>query len=156
MAARISRLLYSHTGAERYVAATFGRCFPNGLLEVVCCGQGPHYVAGSSEVIRLDEPDLPLGLFTDQAFHVRRMTLKPGQAVIFTSDGVADLRDSQGREFGEERILATLGSLPACPQKIVDSLLEALDLHQGESLPADDISALALTYCPEESGASKP
>ncbi len=144
VAARISRLLYSHTGAERYVAATFGRCFPDGRLEVVCCGQGPHYVTGASEVIRLDEPDMPLGLFPDQTFQVRRLTLKPGQSVLFTSDGMADLRDGQGREFGEERILATLRNLPACPQKIVDGLLQALDLHRGENLPTDDISALAL------------
>jgi serine phosphatase RsbU (regulator of sigma subunit) len=145
LVARLSTLLYANTGTERYVAATFGRCYADGRVELVCCGQGPHWIISESGVSSVKDPDLPLGLFPDQEFRIKRLQVEPGQTILLASDGVIDLRNDEDLEFGEERVRDVIAAPRNCPQGLLDSLLGALDLYRGRRPQADDICCLALT-----------
>ena len=141
---RISSLLYENTGAERYVAATFGRCHGDGSVDLILCGQSPQFVLRGQQIQRLEEPDLPLGLFPDQKFRVHHLPLEPGQALLIVSDGVLDLRNRAGETFGEGGVgRATLPPY-ACSQRIINDLLSAIDRFSDVETARDDICALAL------------
>ena len=145
---RLSSLLYENTGAERYVAATFGRCHSDGSVELILCGQSPQVVMLGDEMKMLEQPDLPLGLFPEQDFHSHRIPLEPGQGLLITSDGVLDARNRSGDSFGEEGVrAATIPPYP-CSQKIVLDLLAALDDFSDVETPHDDICALAVVRNP--------
>ncbi|MBN9420093.1 hypothetical protein ABS71_00075 [bacterium SCN 62-11] len=141
---RLSSLLYENTGAERYVAATFGRCHSDGSVELILCGQSPQFVLLGEEMKMLEQPDLPLGLFPEQEFHSHRIPLKPGQALLITSDGVLDARNRSGESFGEEGVRAAVAPPYPCSHRIIRDLLAALDAFDEVETPHDDICALAV------------
>ena len=141
---RLSALLYENTGAERYVAATFGRCHGDGTVDLILCGQSPQFVLRESGLERVKEPDLPLGLFPDQRFQVRNLALNPGEALLLTSDGVLDLRNGAGETFGEAGVRRSLRPPYPCSQKIVQDLLDCLNEFSDLETRRDDICALAL------------
>lgn len=141
---RLSSLLYENTGAERYVAATFGRCHGDGSVDLILCGQSPQFVLRGQEVQRLEEPDLPLGLFPDQKFRVHHLPLQPGEALLIVSDGVLDLRNRAGETFGESGVERSIQPPYPCSQRIINDLLTAIDLFSDVETARDDICALAL------------
>lgn len=141
---RLSGLLYQNTGAERYVAATFGRCHGDGSVDLILCGQSPQFVLRDGQIEKLGEPDLPLGLFSDQQFRVHHVPLEPGQALLLISDGVLDLRNRAGETFGEEGVASVVSPSYPCSQRIVNDLLAAIDQFSDVETPRDDICALAL------------
>lgn len=141
---RLSGLLYENTGAERYVAATFGRCHGDGSVDLILCGQSPQFVLRGDQIEKLEEPDLPLGLFSDQQFRVRNIPLEPGQGLLLISDGVLDLRNRAGEAFGEEGVTCVARPPYRCSQRMIDHLLSAIDCFSDLETPNDDICALAL------------
>lgn len=146
---RLSSLLYENTGAERYVAATFGRCHSDGSVELILAGQSPQFVLRGGEMQRIEQPDLPLGLFPEQEFHSQRISLEPGQGLLITSDGVLDARNRAGEAFEEEGIRGAVAPPHHCSQKIIHDLLAALDLHTDVETPHDDICAVAVVRNPD-------
>ncbi|MCW5868583.1 MAG: serine/threonine-protein phosphatase [Candidatus Eremiobacteraeota bacterium] len=146
----LSNLLYENTGAERYVAATFGRCHGDGSVDLILCGQSPQFVLRGHRLEKLEEPDLPLGLFPDQEFRVQQVPLEPGQALLLVSDGVLDLRTRAGDTFGEEGVAAVARPPYPCSQRIIHDLLAAIDHFSDVETARDDICALALIRKPEQ------
>lgn len=142
--ARLSSLLYENTGAERYVAATFGRCHSDGSVELILCGQSPQFALLGDKIQKLENPDLPLGLFPQQEFKSQRIPLEPGQALLITSDGILDARNRAGDSFGEKGICASVAPPYPCSQKIIHDLLNALDGFSDVDTQQDDICALAV------------
>jgi hypothetical protein len=61
---------------------------------------------------RLSEGDLPVGMFPDATFQECRVRLPEGCSIVIYTDGVSDALNSTGEEFGEERIMRCLTSLP--------------------------------------------
>lgn len=86
-----------------------------------------------------------LGVFPDAGLTSTRFTLRPGEVLLFHTDGVTEAhRPTDRRLFGEERLhrlLADCGDLDA--SAIVERIGEAVLAHcEGDS--ADDIALLAL------------
>jgi len=51
-------------------------------------------------------------MFPDATFQERRVKLPAGSSIVVYTDGVSDALNSVGEEFGEERIMRFLASLP--------------------------------------------
>ena len=75
------------------------------------------------------------------------MVLHPGDTVVLITDGVTEAQDAEGRMFGLEGALATLGSREANgPDAIVANLVEAVRAFEHPTEPSDDLTVLALGY----------
>ena len=97
---------------------------------------------GSVEV--LAPPGRALGIFPDPGLEVQKVGLRPGDAVVFYTDGIVEARGPDGSFFGEERLLALLRlcaglSAPAIAQRLRDVTLE-----YGEGNARDDLAVLVL------------
>jgi sigma-B regulation protein RsbU (phosphoserine phosphatase) len=72
----------------------------------------PILISELGEARKLTAGDLPVGLFPEIRYQELRITLSSGSALVVYTDGVTDALNSQGEEFGEERLMSCCNSLP--------------------------------------------
>ena len=100
-----------------------------------------------SEVTRLSDGDLPVGMFPDATFQERRIMMPGGCSIVVYTDGVSEARNSEGEEFGEERIMRCLSSLPRPidAEGICKHLAGKVAEWSGSADRFDDTTILALS-----------
>lgn len=80
----------------------------------------------------------PLGLFDDVRIDIQEVGIPPGGLALLFSDGLSESADTQGVEFGTERILEELLSQRNESAKAMcKKLWQAVNTHCGDS-PQDD------------------
>jgi serine phosphatase RsbU (regulator of sigma subunit) len=70
----------------------------------------PILISEAGEAKKLTGGDLPVGLFPDVQYQELRVTLSKGSALVVYTDGVTDALNSQGEDFGEERLMSYCNS----------------------------------------------
>jgi sigma-B regulation protein RsbU (phosphoserine phosphatase) len=113
-------------------------------------------VAGSAEcdgppegftVQTIQTEGFPLGLFPDAQYEELTIATKPGDVVVFFSDGIVDAENAEGEMFGTERLTAVLREHPsAChsAQATVDAILAAVSGFQSGTAHFDDETLVVL------------
>jgi sigma-B regulation protein RsbU (phosphoserine phosphatase) len=89
----------------------------------------------------------PLGLFPNAQYEELTLVTKPGDLVIFFSDGIVDALNAEGEMFGAERLEAVLREHPsAChsAQATVDAILAAVSAFQSGTAHFDDETLIVL------------
>lgn len=84
----------------------------NGKLTYTNAGHTPPVVVdanGSCRLLPLTE-DVPLGISEDEDFSENTIDIKPQDTIFVYTDGVTEMMNSRGEEYGEERMIADLGS----------------------------------------------
>ena len=80
----------------------------------------------------------PLGTAGHCDFGEDRVGLGPGDALVFTTGGVADARDAAGESFSQERLPeALLAAVDRPAGVLATEVLGAVSAHAGEDPPAD-------------------
>ncbi|NYF80685.1 SpoIIE family protein phosphatase [Granulicella arctica] len=89
----------------------------------------------------------PLGLFPNVMYEERTLTTRPGDMVVFFSDGIVDANDSRGEMFGSERLSTLLQHHPTATDSAmaaVEAILDAVSLFQAGTEHFDDETVLVL------------
>jgi sigma-B regulation protein RsbU (phosphoserine phosphatase) len=89
----------------------------------------------------------PLGLFPDAQYDELTLATKPGDVLIFFSDGIVDAENAEGEMFGTERLTDVLRDHPsAChsAQATVDAILAAVAAFQAGTAHFDDETLVVL------------
>jgi sigma-B regulation protein RsbU (phosphoserine phosphatase) len=89
----------------------------------------------------------PLGLFPNAQYEELTIATKPGDVLVFFSDGIVDAENAQGEMFGTERLSAVLREHPAAcnsAQATVDAVLEAVNAFQAGTAHFDDETLVVL------------
>lgn len=96
------------------------------LLEYSSAGHPPilHVVHRSGRAERLQDPQFPLGLIGGVAFTSRELKAQPGDLFLITTDGIIEIADAQGNEFGLERVEKILLENVAQPLSVVAKKLQ--------------------------------
>jgi serine phosphatase RsbU (regulator of sigma subunit) len=81
--------------------------------------------SGVEQPLALTSPALGVQDMSEiDAYPTERVELKPGDAVLLFTDGIAEMRDPAGRFYEETRMVAALEELKGlAPQELVDRLL---------------------------------
>jgi sigma-B regulation protein RsbU (phosphoserine phosphatase) len=97
---------------------------------------------------RLEGGDLPIGFLEDAEYHEWEMEISPGDRIYLFSDGLTEITNTLGVEYGEARLASFLHD-PATPlgQNVGTIVKQVLEWH-GKRTPEDDISVLALERSP--------
>ncbi|HET9994811.1 MAG TPA: PP2C family protein-serine/threonine phosphatase [Candidatus Acidoferrum sp.] len=91
----------------------------------------------------LDVGGLPLGIQPDVHYETASVELKPGDALIFFTDGVIEAFNEAGEEFGNERWLGGIRNLPDWKaQETLQFLMSRVDDFVGATRQSDDITCL--------------
>jgi sigma-B regulation protein RsbU (phosphoserine phosphatase) len=104
----------------------------------------PVRCAGGS-VGQVELPGVPLGSFAGSTYDELQFELSAGDVFVFCSDGVFEANDALGREFGAERLLTVVrASYGESARALVDAIFAAVHDFRGDTLPNDDMTAVAI------------
>ncbi len=76
---------------------------------------------------------VPLGLLEDSAYESITVPLRPGDVIVFCSDGIHEQTNESEEEFGVQRLISRLAEIGECStaDRIADDIVGALDEHAG-------------------------
>ena len=145
---RINRYLCERSDQARFATVFVLMIDEGGKVRWSNAGHCPAIVVRSSgEVDRLEPNSRPVGLFHDAEFAEDACRLSSGDKLVIYSDGVSELRNPSGEEFGEKRLEAAAASLASLETRpFFDGLLETVMEHSGDSPRKDDLTLIALGY----------
>jgi serine phosphatase RsbU (regulator of sigma subunit)/anti-sigma regulatory factor (Ser/Thr protein kinase) len=121
-----------------------------GHTEALWC-QGHHACA------RLSSTGLPVGIFADTVVEEEMINLRPGDSLVFYSDGVTEAANSENDLFGIERLTDLLiehsrASAPA----LRDAIVQAVESFRSGSPRSDDLTLVVLKARPRAVAFSYP
>jgi serine phosphatase RsbU (regulator of sigma subunit) len=146
LVARLNRYASAHSlDGRRFTTAVLGEYNPvSRRLTYVNAGHNAPILRranGGLEI--LDVGGLPLGIQKDVTYETASVELRPGDALIFFTDGVVEAFNEAGEEFGNERWLAAIRNLPDWKaQDTLQFLMKRVDEFVGATRQSDDITCL--------------
>ncbi len=121
---------------------------------VSCASAGHHQMAvlstGQAPRLAFHSSGRPAGLLPLNPVRCETLPLTPGDAFILFSDGVSEAMNPAEDFYGEERLLATLGTnAAASAAEIVTNVLTDVRAFTAGAKQSDDITVLAVRYAPQ-------
>lgn len=147
LVATLNRRLYDSTAPNRFATFCVLRCDAGGrALDYVNAGHEPPVIVRAGGAIeRLAAGGPALGVLPEATFHAGRIDLRPGDVVALYSDGLSDALDAAGVEFGEARLVASIGHHAARPaRELVRAVIGAVDRFAAGTAQFDDMTLVAL------------
>lgn len=114
-------------------------------LHFINCGHNPALVlrnkTGSLSQINANCPPIGLFLFQDENWQLDSVELESGDVLVFYTDGVTEVEDASGEQFGMERLSAVVrrGAL-LTPEQLMRDIFESSASFSGESGFRDDVT----------------
>ena len=98
---------------------------------------------GTIDVVRAE--GFPLGLFPNVKYEEISLATRPGDALVFLSDGITDAQNAEGEMFGNERVVELVRThCQASAADLAASILAAVSRFQGEADRFDDETVVVL------------
>jgi sigma-B regulation protein RsbU (phosphoserine phosphatase) len=127
--------------SEIFVTAFYGIYDPaKRALTYACAGHNPPRLkrCQGGTVASLDGVGgLPLGISVQEGYQECVQLLRPGDQLVFYTDGVTDARNPTGQLFGIGRLDAVLGGCREVASDLLDAVLRAIEQFVA-GRPADD------------------
>jgi sigma-B regulation protein RsbU (phosphoserine phosphatase) len=131
----------------RFATSVYAVLSPDGRLAYCNAGHNPPILVHRSGVRRLDAGGPIMGALEQATFDDETVPLQPGDLLVVFSDGVTEARNSDGEDFGEERLLACVERHRAlAPEALLKSLLDAVQRFSPDPALRDDCTVLVLRY----------
>ncbi len=149
----VNDLLHDDNEASMFVTVLYAVYDPeSGELRYANGGHNPPLLVhadGSSTLLPLTD-GIALGLVPDLHYRQDRVTLAPGDAVVFYTDGVTEAMNGENDEFGTEGLRAIFTASPSPNwQEANSAVFEAVHAFAGDTPQSDDITCM--TLCRRES-----
>ena len=129
-------------GQEDFVTGLIGRVdLRTGLLQLVNAGHGAPYLVRGADVVPLALPvDLPMGLFPDATYRATDVALRPGDRIVFVTDGMLE-RNAAAADLVD----GIRETRPLHPREAVRMLADRVLEATGHEL-SDDATVLMLDW----------
>jgi len=145
---RLNNGIHSVSDGNRYVTLVLANIDAlSRSFRYVNCGHNPAllFQAKTRDVIPMNSSCFPVGMFDSEACEVNRADLAAGDILVLYTDGITEAENSQGEEFGMERLSAVIrrdSSLSA--EEILSNIFQsAEEFCQGVGFE-DDATALVV------------
>ena len=143
-------LLHEDNEASMFVTLLYAVYDPaTGELTYANGGHNPPIVVhadGTSTLFPLTG-GIALGMVPDVEYRQDMLTLSPGDTAIFYTDGVTEAMNSDGEEFGLDRLRDLFaGSSPKSPEEAIQAIFEAVHTFAGDAEQSDDVTCLTLRH----------
>ena len=146
LVSRLNRYACAHSlNGMRFTTAVLGEYNPaSRRLTYVNAGHNaPILRRANGAVETLETGGLPLGIRLDRQYETSSLELRPGDALIFFTDGVVEAFNESGEEFGNERWLSAIRNLPDWDaSQTLQFLMKRVDEFVGATRQSDDITCL--------------
>jgi sigma-B regulation protein RsbU (phosphoserine phosphatase) len=144
---KVNSLLYESVERGNFVTAFYGVLdSKNGIFTFSNCGHNrPIVLRGDGSIEYLKEGGVALGVMPDSKYEEHAVFLQSGDAVVFYTDGVTEVDDSEGREFGQEGLIRALkrhGGLPS--RQLHERLIEDVKTYASRDHVFDDLTIIVM------------
>jgi sigma-B regulation protein RsbU (phosphoserine phosphatase) len=120
----------------RFIAMAFGVYSPD-KRELILANAGfpPPLLVRDRRAVPIDVAGTPLGLFAESTYDSVSMGLKPGDMVVFCSDGVHEQMNALDEEFGIERLISSLteSRVGATAEEVAQNIVREVREYAGEN-----------------------
>jgi sigma-B regulation protein RsbU (phosphoserine phosphatase) len=118
-------------------------------LQIANAGAVQPLFCRGGQVETVQAEGFPLGMFKDVSYEEFTLSTRPGDAVIFFSDGIVDAVNDREEMFGDARLTALVTShIKSSAQEMVDSIYQELSTFQGGVERFDDETVVVLKVLP--------
>ncbi|ORE89062.1 PAS/PAC sensor protein [Oceanococcus atlanticus] len=149
--------LMSEQDSGVYLTAVLARISPNGRCQIAHAGHPSSIILRGHETLEyLRAGGFALGMFDlpGVEYTQQELQLNPGDRVLLYTDGVTEVRNAQGEEYGWDRLDNALrDSDPASVDNALMQVLEHVYDFCGDQPMTDDITLLLAEYTGAESAA---
>ncbi len=147
-----NRVFYSTIERQIFVTAIIGKLLPEtNTFEFVRAGHSPvlHCSRTKGKSYYVQPAGLGIGLERGTLFEkiiaLEKITLAPGDFLVLFTDGLVEIRNQSGEEFGEERLQALandceFGSAAEIKEKILDEIFN----FTGDTPLHDDLTMIVI------------
>ena len=146
LVARLNRYSCAHSlNGLRFTTAVLSEYNPlsRNLTYVNAGHNAPILRRANGTLETLEAGGLPLGIQSAAKYETASLELKPGDALIFFTDGVVEAFNESGEEFGNVRWLSSIRNLPDWDaQQTLQFLMKRVDEFVGATRQSDDITCL--------------
>ena len=145
LVALANRVFCESTMAGQYATLVCGRAVRPGEVEICSAGHCPTLLAGKGGITRIESTGMPLGMFSNGQNAVKRIKVAPGDTLFLYTDGVSEMRDPSGGEYGVARLAHFVGERHAlAPEALTAACLNDLKTFSAGAPRTDDLTILAL------------
>jgi sigma-B regulation protein RsbU (phosphoserine phosphatase) len=146
---RLNKLISADHGGDRFMTMHLSVIdAKTRTMRWVSAGHDPVIVydpadGGFSEV---GEGDLPLGVMDDTEYREQTSAaLRPGQVLFVGTDGVWEMPDAKGDQFGKDRLRDVLREWAAkSADEIAHAVRERLTAFRGDTKSVDDVTFVVI------------
>lgn len=125
----------------KYATMILLKIFPNGCVEYMNCGHIPPVLISSDGTTSyVEDANLIVGIIEEAKYTSSQFTLRPGERILLTTDGITEIKDSTGQLIGIDGLagLAHMASL--------DEIVTHLYKVQAAREAQDDWTLLDIRY----------
>jgi serine phosphatase RsbU (regulator of sigma subunit)/anti-sigma regulatory factor (Ser/Thr protein kinase) len=109
----------------------------SGSIRYANAGHDLPYIRHASGVSELYATGMPLGLMPDMDYEEKEFTIKPGETILFHSDGLAEAHNQEREMFGFPRLKDKMAAHQGGPE-LIDYLVDELASFAGEGWEQED------------------
>jgi sigma-B regulation protein RsbU (phosphoserine phosphatase) len=125
--------------------------FDTAARTVTCASAGHHAAvripAGQPPGFGFWSSGRVLGLLPSEPIGSNTIAVEPGDTFVLFTDGVSEAFDADGELFGEERLLAHLGTTAGrSADEIATGVLHAVRCHASGAKQSDDITVVSVRF----------
>lgn len=135
---------------RRYSALQYAVFYPpTAEIRIASAGMPGPVLIRDGKCDTLLIPGIPPGLLPQVTYDEVCLRLKPGDTLLFCTDGLTEARNHMDVEFGVEGVTDVCRShASAKPLDLLEEVFSALEIFTGECRQSDDMTAAVFHYCP--------
>jgi sigma-B regulation protein RsbU (phosphoserine phosphatase) len=143
----LNRHVRRYGSSRRFVTMFYGSFDDRaGILEFANAGHHPPILLrknGEVEFLKTTGP--ALNIIPDSDYQIQAVRIKPGDAVLFYTDGVTETMNGAREEFGEQRLLDLfIRHRRRSAQDIIRSIIDELSSFCGSAVLPDDRTLMVM------------
>ena len=143
---KANRVFCESTLSSHYATLTSGFAKPDGVIEIANAGHLPSLLVGKDRLEWIGSTGIPIGLFCEAKYHVKKIQLHPGDTLLLYTDGLTEASKNT-IEYGEARLQGIASSLGSSnPKTLVDTCLADLRKFLNGSTQSDDLTLMAIQW----------
>jgi phosphoserine phosphatase RsbU/P len=141
-----NRIFSQSTPTGQFATLVVGRASRDGSIEFVSAGHPPLLHVRNSGVRYEPATGIPLGVFADERFQVRRLSLALGDTLLIYTDGLTEARRNQtSQEYGLRRLRNVAAQHPtAAPSRLISECLSDQRNFTEGAKQVDDLTLLVI------------
>jgi sigma-B regulation protein RsbU (phosphoserine phosphatase) len=142
-----NRLFCESTTAGQYVTLVVGRAWHDGRVEYASAGHLPLLHVSRKGIESRQATGVPLGMFCSTEFPLCRLQLEPGDSLFLYTDGLTEIFDGCGHEYGLARVESLIEKHAAkSPESMLSECLREIREFTAGAKRTDDLTLLVMRH----------